>query len=66
MGKNQKRNMFSSNPWNDTPYYDIFAEEWDKYGMSDTNSWWNIYERNKPCQNFNLIKHEMYKWVERI
>lgn len=66
MAKNDKKNIFSQNPWNDTPYYDMFAEEWERYGMSDTNSWREIVGKNKPCQNFNLIKHEIYKWVERI
>lgn len=66
MGKIQKRNMFSSNPWNDTPYYDIFAEEWEIYGISDTNSWWAIHEKNQLKLHFHLTKHEMYKWVERI
>lgn len=66
MGKIQKRNIFSPNPWNDTPYYDVFVEEWVKYGVIDTNNRYEIYEKNKPFQSCQLTKHEIYKWPERI
>lgn len=66
MGKKQKQNLFSANPWNDTPYFDMFEETWVKYGVIDTNSWYAIYDRNKPDYYDRLLRHEMFKWVERI
>lgn len=66
MSKKHKKNLFSSNPWNDTPYYDMFIEEWTKYGVIDRNNRYAITEKNIPQYYFNLIKHEIYKWPERI
>ena len=66
MSKKHKKNLFSINPWNDTPYYDIFIEEWTKYGVIDRNNWYVIIEKNIPQDYFKLTKHEIYKWPERI
>ena len=66
MSKKHKKNIFSNNPWNDTPYYDMFIEEWTKYGVIDINHWHAIIDKNVPLYYFNLIKHEIYKWPERI
>lgn len=68
MSKEQKKNIFSENPWNDTPYYDMFIEEWVKYGPVDNNNRrYQITYNNRfrsSCENFT--KHECYKWPERI
>lgn len=66
MSKKHKKNIFSNNPWNDTPYYDMFIEEWTKYGVIDRNNRYVLTEKNIPQCYFNLIKHEIYKWPERI
>ena len=68
MSKEQKKNIFSENPWNDTPYYDMFVEEWVKYGPVDgKNRRFDIYWRNRfRDYTCNFTKHECYKWPERI
>lgn len=63
----QKKNIFSESPWNDTPYYDMFCEEWIKYGLIDNNSCYTISNRNRFCAYCcNFVKHEVFKWPERI
>lgn len=67
MSKKQKKNIFSDNPWNDTPYYDMFSEEWIKYGYIDNNQRCEIDHKNKFCGYCCIFtKHECYKWSERI
>ena len=43
----------------------MFIEEWTKYGVIDRNNGM-LTEKNIPQCYFNLIKHEIYKWPERI
>ena len=67
MSKKQKKNIFSEKPWNDTPYYDMFVEEWIRYGPVDINQCHEIYDRNRFRGYYcNFTKHECYKWPERI
>lgn len=66
MKNKQKKNIFSENPWNDTPYYDPFVEEWVKYGIFDINSSYRIRDKNKVRDNEKLTKHACFKWPERI
>ena len=65
--KKHRKNIFSDNPWNDTPYYDMFCEEWVKSGMVDNNKSYQIpYENRFRANCGKFIRHECYKWPERI
>lgn len=66
MHKKKKKHIFSENPWNDTPYYDMFEELWKTYGMIDVNHWYKIINNNRFHKNDRLWLTEIYKWPERI
>lgn len=64
--KKNRKNIFSDNPWNDTPYFDPFSEEWTRHGMVDTNDKFELEGSNSFKDRFILTKHYCFKWPEKI
>ena len=66
-GKVEKRDMFSDNPWNDTPYFDMFEDVWFTPGFVDKSDVNDLDLHNRRLVDPNTPKeHLMCSWPERV